>query len=282
MPEFNLKPDTDNYCLAGNPVSHSKSPLIHAAFAEQTGQDLYFQTICVELDGFPTFLDDFRSRGGKGMNITLPFKEEAWQLSNRLTPRAEHARAVNTIKFEGEGTCIGDNTDGTGLVNDLEYNHGVMINEAKILIMGAGGAARGIIEPLMSRHPERIVIANRTVSKALELAGYFESDGNVSGCGYSDLAGQSFNLVINATSASLEGKVPDMPDNILAHGACCYDLMYSDRDTAFVTWARQEAAAKCLDGTGMLIEQAAESFYLWRGVRPDTGPVIEMLREGKI
>lgn len=282
MPVFNLKPDTDNYCLAGNPVSHSKSPLIHAAFAEQTGQNLYFQTICVERDGFRAFVDEFRSRGGKGMNITLPFKEEAWQLSDRLTARAEHARAVNTLKFETGGICLGDNTDGAGLVNDLEQNHGVTISKASILIMGAGGAARGIIEPLLSCKPERIVIANRTVRKALDLAGYFESAGDVSGCGYSDLAGQSFTLIINATSASLEGKVPEMPDGILGNNACCYDLMYSDGDTAFVTWARQKAASKCLDGTGMLVEQAAESFYLWRGVRPDTKPVIEMLRQGKL
>ncbi|HKK15092.1 MAG TPA: shikimate dehydrogenase, partial [Gammaproteobacteria bacterium] len=264
MPAFNLKPDTDNYCLAGNPVSHSKSPLIHAAFAKQTGQNMFFQIICVERNGFHAFLNDFRSRGGKGMNITLPFKEEAWQLSDRLTPRAEHARAVNTIMMDEQGRFIGDNTDGAGLVNDLEHNHGIRINKAKVLIMGAGGAARGIIEPLLSRKPERMVIANRTVGKAQELAGSFSSEGNISACGYPDLSGQSFELVINATSASLEGEVPAMPDGILATDASCYDLMYSDRDTAFVSWARQKSATKCLDGTGMLVEQAAESFYFWR------------------
>lgn len=282
MPVFNLKPGADNYCLAGNPVSHSKSPLIHTAFAEQTGQNLFFQLICVELDGFAAFLKDFRALGGKGMNITLPFKEEAWQLADRLTERAETARAVNTIKLEEQGTCVGDNTDGAGLVNDLEQNHHITINGARLMIMGAGGAARGIIGPLLSRNPAQMIIANRTVDKARALAESFGTGNNISACGYSDLSGHTFDLVINATSASLQGEVPEMPDGILAAGAACYDLMYADKDTVFVSWAKQKGAAKSLDGMGMLVEQAAESFYLWRGVRPDTGPVIEMLREGKL
>lgn len=282
MPVFNLKAGTDNYCLAGNPVSHSKSPLIHSAFAEQTNQNLYFQLVCVELDGFSVFLDEFRSQGGRGMNITLPFKEEAWQLADRLTQRAGTARAVNTIKIEEQGDCVGDNTDGAGLVNDLEQNHHIVINGAKLLIMGAGGAARGIIGPLLSGNPQHIVIANRTVKKAQALAESFGAGDNITACGYSDLSGRTFDLVINATSASLQGEVPEMPDGILAAGASCYDLMYADKDTAFVSWAKQMGAVKSLDGMGMLVEQAAESFYLWRGVRPDTKPVMEMLREGKL
>lgn len=282
MPAFSLKPGTDNYCLAGNPVSHSKSPLIHSAFAEQTGQDLFFQLICVERDRFSDFLNEFRSLGGKGLNITLPFKEEAWQLSDRLTPRAESARAVNTIKITAEGQYFGDNTDGTGLVNDLLHNHNVAVSGANILILGAGGAARGAILPILSEQPAGVVIANRTVSKAQELAECFASEGNISACGYPDLSGRLFNIVINATSASLQGIVPPLPDGILAADACCYDMMYSDKDTVFVSWARQHGAGKSLDGVGMLVEQAAESFYLWRGVRPDTAPVLAMMRAGKV
>ena len=275
---FSLDPAVDHYCVMGNPVAHSKSPQIHAAFAAQTGQHMYYQAILVEPGGFPAALEAFRRHGGKGLNITLPFKHEAWAASRLRSRRADRAQAVNTIWFTGDDDCHGDNTDGIGLVRDLTVNHGVVIAGQAVLILGAGGAVRGILDPLFDENPSRVVIANRTLVRAEHLTKLFSDRGDISACGFADLAGQQFSLVINGTSASLQGEVPPLPDDLLAGKVCGYDMMYAPTDTAFVQWAKDHGAALAIDGTGMLVEQAAESFLLWRGVRPDTAPVIKMLK----
>ena len=263
----------------GNPVAHSKSPQIHAAFARQTGASVVYQAIHVELDGFPAALDEFQRMGGKGLNITVPFKEAAWQSANVLTGRAQRARAVNTLWFDHSGKRHGDTTDGIGLIRDLNLNHDIQLSGKNVLVLGAGGAVRGILDPLFDQEPVRVVIANRTVSRAIELARLFVDRGELVACDYEALRGQYFHLVINGTSASLQGSVPPLPDDLLLPDGCCYDMMYAETDTVFVSWARAHHAAIALDGIGMLVEQAAESFYIWRGIRPETRPVIEILRK---
>jgi shikimate dehydrogenase len=276
---FQLIPGVDNYGVMGNPIAHTKSPQIHAAFARQTGQLINYQAILVEQDGFNTALDEFQKQGGKGLNITVPFKEEAWKAADSLTKRAERARAVNTLWFDENGQYCGDTTDGIGLIRDLTSNHNISISGQEVLILGAGGAVRGILDPLFDNNPARVLIVNRTLSRAEDLVSAFSDLGELTVGDYGDLKRQQFNLVINGTSASLQGIVPPLPADILRAGACCYDMMYASTDTAFVTWAKDHHAAKALDGIGMLVEQAAESFYLWRDVRPQTKPVIEMLRQ---
>lgn len=271
---------TDQYAVMGHPVAHSKSPRIHTAFAIQTNQDITYTAIPVTPGGFPQAVARFRESGGKGLNITLPFKEEAWRLAEHRTPRARHAGAANTLWFGPDGTLHADNTDGAGLVRDLTLNQEILIGGARVLLVGAGGAARGVVRPLLAERPQRLVIANRTVSRAESLAALFRSEGPTEGCGFEALKGRSFHLIVNATSASLQGQVPPLPEGILAAQGTCYDMMYGDRATAFQEWGERHGAARSLDGLGMLVEQAAESFYVWRGIRPDTGPVIRMLRDG--
>ena len=281
MHNFALKPGVDNYCVMGNPIAHSKSPQIHTAFAEQTGQQIHYQVILVDQDEFDSALDAFQKQGGKGLNITVPFKEDACKAAESLTARAERACAVNTLWFDKGGKRCGDTTDGIGLVRDLTVNHNISLAGKELLILGAGGAVRGILDPLFDQNPARIVIANRTISRAEELAASFSDRGELIAVDYDYLKGQRFDLIINGTSASLQGTIPPLPDDVLRTGACCYDMMYASMDTPFVTWAKKHNATHALDGTGMLVEQAAESFYIWRGVRPETGPVIEMLRNEK-
>ena len=276
---FDFGPSPDRYAVMGNPIAHSKSPQIHAAFARQTGQSLEYTAILVEPGALPQAIGNFQANGGKGLNITVPFKQEAWQLAERLSERARLAGAVNTLKFEADGLLYGDNTDGAGLVRDIVDNHGGEITDAKVLMLGAGGAARGVLEPLLEENPDSLVIANRTVDRATTLALEFKSLGNVTGCGFDDLAGMRFDLIINATSASLQGELPPLPDDILDEDGWCYDMMYGAEPTVFLRWAEAHGAEKCLDGLGMLVEQAAESFLLWRGIRPDTRSVIKQLRE---
>ena len=269
----------DNYAVMGNPVAHSKSPLIHQAFALQTSQSIRYQAILVPLDGFADAVHAFCAAGGKGLNITVPFKEEAWRLAVRRTPRAELAGAVNTLKFSLSGEIEGDNTDGTGLLRDLERND-VGLNDRRILILGAGGAVRGVIGPLMEKHPARLVIANRTISRAETLRSQFNQFKQLSVCPLTDLATfSSFDLIINATSSGLHGELPPLPASLIGPQTCCYDMVYGDVEPVFVRWAKQQKAQLALDGLGMLVEQAAESFYVWRGIRPATTPVINMLRE---
>lgn len=269
---------TDRYAVMGNPIAHSKSPQIHTAFARETGQDLSYEAILVPLDGFQTALGQFQADGGRGLNVTVPFKLEAWTLVDERSPRAEVAQAVNTIVLRGDGSRYGDNTDGVGLVRDLRQNLAVEIRGRNLLLLGAGGAARGVLGPLLAETPERLTIANRTASKAVDLATTFAGLGRVEGQGFDALAGHRFDLVINATAASLHGEVPPLPPGVLAPGACCYDLMYAREPTAFLRWAEAQGAARLADGLGMLVEQAAEAFYLWRAVRPSTAPVIAALR----
>ncbi|MEJ2345234.1 MAG: shikimate dehydrogenase [Gammaproteobacteria bacterium] len=272
---------TDRYAVMGNPIAHSKSPHIHELFARQTGQALTYEAILVPEDGFAAALDAFERAGGKGLNITVPFKRQAWEAVHQRSPRAERAGAVNTIVFHAGGERFGDNTDGAGLVRDLTENHGVAIGGARLLVLGAGGAVRGVLEPLLACRPAQLVIANRTPERALELARAFNGDGAVYGGGFDALADRRFDLIINGTAASLQGEVPPLPEGSLQPGGCCYDMMYGDRPTAFMEWGRAHGAGLALDGLGMLVEQAAESFLLWRGVRPRTAPVIERLRAGQ-
>lgn len=268
----------DRYAVMGNPIAHSKSPRIHALFAEQTAQELAYDAILVEPGEFASAVQAFVGQGGKGLNITVPFKQDAWRLCPHCSARAERAQAVNTIRVDDHARLYGDNTDGAGLLRDLADNHEVAMSAARILVLGAGGAVRGVLEPLLAQQPQALVIANRTEAKAIELAGQFQDLGSVTGCGFEALAGRSFDLVINGTAASLQGQVPPLPPGVLARGAVCYDMMYGPSPTAFVQWASAQGATLALDGLGMLVEQAAEAFQLWRGLRPQTGPVIEILR----
>nr|VFJ77916.1 MAG: shikimate dehydrogenase [Candidatus Kentron sp. FW] len=270
---------TDRYGVMGHPILHTKSPVIHTRFAEQTGQSMEYSAIHVLPGEFARAIAAFCAEGGKGLSITLPFKEEAKAIVDVITPRAQRANAVNTIRLDGSGTKYGDNTDGIGLIRDLRKNWNMKVAKRRILLLGAGGASRGIIGPLLDEHPHKLVIANRTPEKAKELAKQFIADGPIKGCGLEELESASFDLIINATSASLTGEVPAIADTVLQPNGWCYDLMYdTNRPTAFVRWGEQHGASRSVDGLGMLVEQAAEAFYLWRGIWPDTPPVIAALR----
>jgi shikimate dehydrogenase len=268
---------TDQYAVMGNPVAHSKSPFIHAAFARQTGQQLEYKTLLVETGSFASRVEQFFSQGGKGLNITVPFKQEAWELARLKSPDAALAGAVNTLLMDQSGVLYGHNTDGVGLVRDILQNSGGVLAGKSILILGAGGATRGILLPLLKEQPKRICIANRTVEKAQQLAGIFERYGKIEAGGYQELAGQTFDWVINASSASLQGELPPLPSRIISAKSWCYDLMYAAEPTIFCRWAQQNGATS-LDGLGMLVEQAAQAFWLWRGVRPETERVLTDLR----
>ncbi len=268
---------TDKYCVFGNPISHSKSPIIQAAFARQTAQDIEYRAVLAPTDGFADAVDAFIAEGGRGANVTLPFKQEAYQLATRLTQRAQQAEAVNTLVFN-DNEVVGDNTDGVGLLRDIMINLRYTIQSKRVLLLGAGGAARGVVGPLLGESPETLVIANRTVYRARALADHFATLGPVTGCGYEELAGQSFDIVINATSASLSGTMPPLPDGIFAPGCLAYKMMYGMGDTPFRIFARNQGVALYSEGLGMLLEQAAESFYVWRGIRPDCRPVAQLLQ----
>ncbi len=269
---------TDRYAVVGNPIAHSKSPQIHSAFAMQTGQDLHYEALLVPLERFSEQVLRFFDQGGKGLNITVPFKLQAWQLAKQRTERAQQAGSVNTLMLNEQGQLFGENTDGLGLVNDILQNHQGEIKGKRLLILGAGGAVRGVMGPILEQQPESVVIANRTLSKAEQLVELFEGPVPVHASGFEALSGQQFDLIINGTAASLQGELPPLPEQLPAAGGWCYDMMYGATDTVFCQWAKQQGAAKALDGLGMLVEQAAESFYLWRGVRPDTQPVIKQIR----
>ncbi len=268
----------DRYAVIGNPIEHSKSPLIHHAFAAQTGEQLEYIRLLGEPGQFAENVAGFLATGGRGLNVTVPFKEDAWQLMDELSPHAASARAVNTIIQLEDGRLRGDNTDGIGLVRDLQKNQGATLAEARILLLGAGGAARGVLQPLLETNPRQIIIANRTASRAAALVTDLSAPGAVKGCGLDELAGKKFDLIINATAAGLTDQIPEIPDNLLKKGGWCYDMMYSDTPTAFMRWGVAQGAARVIDGLGMLVEQAAESFYLWRGIRPDTAPVMRQQR----
>ena len=274
---------TDRYAVFGNPIAHSKSPRIHALFAAQTDQDLSYEALLAPKDGFVAAVLAFVAAGGRGANVTVPFKEEAFRLAADLTPRARAAGAVNTLSFAGE-RIAGDNTDGAGLVRDLQHNLGCDPAGRRILLLGAGGAARGVILPLLLENPAALLIANRTEEKAARLALEFA---RLPGCAVAvkpdsialgDLAGRQFDLVINATSAGLDDAALPLPDSLFAPQCVAYDMLYG-RETPFLRQARA-AGAKVADGLGMLVEQAAEAFTIWRGIRPETAPVLAALRQG--
>lgn len=268
---------TDLYAVFGNPINHSKSPAIHRQFAEQTGQDMNYIKQLVSEGEFAKAAETFFAQGGKGLNITVPFKIDAYQFAQRLTPRAERAGAVNTLAKTSDGSILGDNTDGIGMIHDM-HNLDWDIEGKRVLILGAGGAVRGILQPLLEENPAQVVIANRTFDKAEELVKQFHDLGDMKAKSFEQLANETFDIVINGTSASLQGDLPPLPDKLLAPGACCYDMMYGSEPTVFLRWAQEHGAAQLADGLGMLVGQAAEAFYLWRQIRPEVVPVITALR----
>ncbi len=267
---------TDRYAVFGNPVSHSKSPLIHGTFARATGQDLTYEAIEAPVDGFAAAIAEFRAHGGRGANVTTPFKLEAFALATDLSERARLAGAVNALKFDGERVQA-ENFDGVGLVNDIQRNLACPIAGKRILLLGAGGAARGALLPFLEQRPEVLFVANRTVAKATALGAQFWTFGNLGTGGYADLGDQPFDIVVNATSASLRGELPPVSRTAFAQGCLAYDLVYGKGLTPFLRLARDAFAGRVADGIGMLVEQAAEGFAWWRGVRPETKPLIDGL-----
>jgi shikimate dehydrogenase len=271
---------TDKYAVIGNPVAHSRSPLIHAEFARQTGHDISYTAVLAPRDGLRAATLEFRKAGGRGMNVTLPFKREAWALATEHQGYALAAGAVNTLAFRG-AEIIGHNTDGIGLVRDITVNLGCSIEARRVLLIGAGGASYGVVEPLLRERPDQLMVVNRTPDKAVALASHFEkfralAPRGVAACSYAKLRGERFDVAINATSAGLSNEMPPLPDDVFAAHALAYDLVYG-KTTPFLDFA-QAHGAQVAEGTGMLVEQAAESFLVWRGIRPQTAPVIEMLR----
>lgn len=266
----------DQYVVIGNPVAHSKSPAIHAQFAAQTGESIAYERLAAPLDDFAACVQHFMQSGGRGANVTVPFKLEAFALATQLTPRAQAAGAVNTLSFD-DGRIVGDNTDGVGLVRDIVHNAGVVLEGRRILLLGAGGAARGVVMPLLAERPQQLVVANRTFARAQELVQSFPAAAPVlKAAAFDDLSGQ-FDVIINATSASLSADLPAVPATLFGPQVFVYDMMYAATPTVFMQWAAQHGA-RVRDGLGMLVEQAAESFFVWRGARPDTAPVYALLR----
>lgn len=271
----------DLYAVVGNPISHSKSPKIHSLFASQTGEAVDYTAIQAPLDGFEATVAEFFARGGKGLNVTVPFKEQAWTLADRRTPRAEKAGAANTLYLGDHGKLVADNTDGQGLVTDLTRNHGLSLAGKTILVLGAGGAVRGVLGPILAEGPARLVIANRTVARAEALVTLFADEAGateLSACGFEQPA-EPFDLIINGTSASLQGDLPPLAPAVISARTVVYDMMYAATTTTFNQWALNQGAGQAIDGLGMLVEQAAESFRVWRGVSPATAAVIDSLRE---
>jgi shikimate dehydrogenase len=267
----------DQYGVVGHPISHSWSPFIHGLFAKQTDQSLVYRLYDITPENFRAQVLEFFTRGGRGLNVTVPHKEAAAELANELTTRADRAGAVNTLILSDDHSLLGDNTDGHGLVTDLTKNIGLNITNERLLILGAGGATRGVVEPLLSLGPTELVIANRTPERAVNLASLFSDLGAVRGCGFDHVGDDPFDLIINATAAGLSGSVPNVVPTVVASHTVCYDMSYSKTATPFVTWAVEQGCARAHKGWGMLVEQAAESFTLWRGVRPDTEPVLTAL-----
>ena len=268
----------DSYAVIGNPVAHSLSPRIHAEFAEQTGQKISYQAIEMAVDSFSKGIRDLQQQGFSGVNVTVPFKREAWELCDERSPRATDAGAVNTLTFRSDGRIAGDNTDGVGLVRDLVDNLQVAIENQRILVLGAGGAVRGVLGPILDHTPACLAIANRTLEKAITLARDFGSRGELDAVAYDALGSEKYDLIINGTAAGLDNDIPPVPQTVIGENTTCYDMMYDiSATTAFVGWAYANGAVKAFDGIGMLVEQAAEAFLVWRGIRPDTAAVIHGL-----
>jgi shikimate dehydrogenase len=269
---------TDRYGVMGYPVSHSRSPVIHRLFALQTGQDLQYELLQVSPEKLEPAVRQFQRTGGKGLNVTVPHKSAVTRLVDQLSERASIAGAVNTLSFEG-GEILGDNTDGFGLLRDLVVNHGLNLEGSNILILGAGGATRGIVAPLLEMQPTSLRIANRSLGKAQTLAEHFSKSGPVSACRFNVVpVSEPYDLVINATSAGLHGEAPPYPAAAVSDKSFCYDLSYGLKPTPFSVWAREQGAAESVMGWGMLVEQAAESFRIWRNVRPNTAEVLKHMK----
>lgn len=267
----------DQFAVFGNPISHSKSPLIHQAFAEQTGIEHRYGRICAPIDGFPQALSAFFEQGGRGANVTLPFKQQAWEFADQLSERAALSGAVNTVKKLSDGQILGDNTDGIGLLSDLERLK--MINAGdNVLLVGAGGAARGVILPLLSAGVT-LTVVNRTAARAEELATLFGENGPIRACRFEQLTGQHFDLIVNATSSGVNGETPPLPSDVIHSGVQCYDMFYQSGLTPFLRWCQEHGTNHLADGLGMLVGQAAHAFYIWHGVMPDIAPVIAQLKQ---
>lgn len=267
----------DQYGLAGHPVAHSWSPFIHGMFAKASSQNLVYRLFDIAPDEFRRECLRLFLNGVRGLNITVPHKQAAAELVNELTPRAQRAQAVNTIAFFEDTTLLGDNTDGVGLISDLERNMKIDLADKRVLILGAGGAARGVVGPLLERELRSLTIANRTPYKARKLAEEFADMGQLTGCTFAEIEGPPFDLIVNATSASLQGEMPELPPGLVAEETVCYDMAYGRGQTPFTQWAKSLHARRTAKGWGMLVEQAAESFLLWRGIRPSTEPVLAAL-----
>ena len=268
---------TDRYGVIGHPISHSKSPVIHQQFANQTGQDISYEAFDIAPENLSEELNTLIEAGVKGLNVTVPHKNSVADWVDDLSDRARKAGAVNTILIDADGRTSGENTDGVGLLRDLKQNLAINPADKNILILGAGGATRGIIQPILETGPASLRIANRTIEKAVELTELFADIGKITTCRFDELGGQTFDLIINATSAGLTGDVPPFPASIIDSHVICYDLSYSMTETPFCSWAAEQGATEVQQGWGMLVEQAAESFQIWRGVRPDTAAVLKLL-----
>jgi shikimate dehydrogenase len=267
----------DRYAVIGHPVSHSRSPFIHGRFAAQTHQAMTYTTIDASPEQFESTVRHFFAEGGKGLNVTVPHKEAAVQVVDELTPRASRAGAVNTLALRRGGRLLGDNTDGAGLARDLLNNHRITIAGRRVLLLGAGGAARGALAPLLGLRPSEMTIVNRNVLRARELVERFSDMGRLQAIGYHELGTDPYDVVINATAASLAGELPALPPGIVSSQSICYDMYYGRDETPFTRWALQRGCARAVMGLGMLVEQAAESFHLWRGLLPDTASVLSDL-----
>ena len=274
-------PGSDRYTVIGHPIAHSQSPKIHGLFAAQTGQNITYDATDIAPEDLASRFIEFFSHGGAGMNVTVPHKQHVLPLVDQLSARAKLAGAVNTVIKLESGGLLGDNTDGIGLVTDMMQNLGAELKDARILILGAGGATRGIVPVLQTMKPQLLMISNRNAGKAIELAKGFDTEGNLSGCGYADLSSKAYDIIIHATSAGLKGSLPQFPDGVIGTDSFCYDLSYSNVDTPFITKAKSLGCKNSYDGFGMLVEQAAAAFELWRGVKPDTQSVIAALRQNQ-
>ena len=271
---------SDLYAVIGHPISHSKSPWIHEQFAKQLNEDISYSLLDSDPTEFQQTVEAFVKKGAKGLNVTVPFKQEAWAMADELSDHARLAGAVNTLSFNADGTVRGDNTDGVGLVSDLTENQGVDLSGKRVLILGAGGAVRGVLQPLIEKQVAQIHIVNRTVQKATDLVELFQQYDNVSAGSYQDLGSEGcFDVIINGTASSLSGELPPLVPEILAEDCHAYDMMYAAQKTVFEIWCSENGVTSVRNGLGMLVEQAAESFWIWRGVRPQTAPILKALSQ---
>ena len=274
---FDFTPKKQLYAVFGNPISHSKSPLVHGLFAKEFGINMEYRAVHVDIGGFEQAVSGFQANGGNGLNVTVPFKLNAWKLADQLTDRARLAGAVNTLTLDD--VVKGDNTDGAGLVKDIETNLGVPFVDTNILIVGAGGAVRGILSPILERRPNLLVIANRTKGKADELAKTFSDVGNVKASALEEADSIAYDIIINATPTGIHGELPQISPRIFENTKLVYDLVYGKHPTRFMEWAKENGVLQIADGLGMLVEQAAESFNVWHDVMPQTIPVLQAVRE---